>query len=290
MKKLILVLILISIIFSRTFALNFTASAFDEFSADKMSFMQNSPSSDDEENDEFAKVFLLLILLAACGVAVSYYWLNTVDFYDYPYQEVDNGKANNYAIRGETEKGSFILSDPGYNDNRFAIDTSFVYLKDFGYGNETRLEGLLFPYYGPCFENLVLFSQKKSDSFFGPSSYKGNLKLGGQISLLQSDMLTVNFLLQYATWYGKGVADMKNGIAWGICMRSYPKKPFSLEWHFDFQYYSDLVVFESNLQAGILKGPNEVFAAWKTMNINHDDFGHARTDGVTLGVRHHFSF
>ncbi len=229
-------------------------------------------------------------LVVAAGAVISYYWLNTVDFYDYPYWELDNGKSNKYVIRGEAEGDGIKLSDPGFNDNRFSVDTSFVYLHDFGYGNETRFEGLLFPYYGPCFENLVLYHNADNKAVFATSAFKGNLKLGGQLSLIQSDLLSVNFTLQYATWYGKDVSELKNGVAWGFCMRSYPKKPVALEWRFDSQHYGDSVVFESNLQAGILNGSNEVFAAWKTMNINHDEFGYARTDGLTLGFRHHFSF
>ncbi|WP_191016078.1 hypothetical protein [Treponema zioleckii] len=289
MKKLVLVSILIPFMLSRTFALNFSPSAFEKFSAEKVSFSFGA-SSDDENEDKTGELLLLLVLLAACGIGISYYWLNTVDFYDYPYQNVGNGESNKYVIRGETEGDGIGLSDPGFNDNRFSVDTSLVYLHGFGCGNETRFEGLLFPYYGPCFENLVIYNNSANKAVFSSSAFKGNLKLGGQLSLIQSDLLSVNFTLQYATWYGNVISELKNGVAWGFCMRSYPKKPVALEWRFDFQQYSDFVVFESNLQAGILSGPNEVFAAWKTMNINNDEFGYDCTDGLTVGLRHHFRF
>ncbi len=95
-------------------------------------------------------------------------------------------------VRGTIEE--FLYTDAGRNRNRFSLGTSLVYLNELGIGNESTFEGLFFPYFGPYFENLALYSRE---------GFCDNIKLGGQLSLLQTN-LQAGFMLSryefFAAW------------------------------------------------------------------------------------------
>ena len=278
MKK---ILIFICILFSlrvNCFSLSFPQSALDgSFSENRrlssLSFTSHDKNDDQKDAEEEAdSMFAWLIALGVIAVGVAYYWLNTVRFFDYPYQDDENVSPadGKYIARGSLE--GLIFTDPGYNRNRFALDTSLIYLHDFGLGNETRFEGLLFPYFGPYFENLALYNFHTGDFDFLQKGFRDNVKVGGQISVLQTDILSALVLIQYTTWRGEGFSDFRTGCNFGVILRSYPIKPLVLEWKMgSHNYKHGFMVFESNLQLGIMRKAYEIFASWKFIDFSHED-------------------
>ncbi len=262
---------------------------------------ETSDTSSEDAEDELAKGIVVLGILACVGIGISYYWLNSVQFLDYPYQ--DTGEyypgdkklpgEGNYVMRGEFED-IFTHSDPGYCTNRFSIDTSFVWMNKIGLGAESRFEGLFFPYIGPYIENLAIYNIQKGEFHFNNKGFRDNIKLGGQLSLLQSNLLSANFIFSYTNWSSKSFEDFSNGINVGAVIRSYPIKPLTFEWKFGWQFYSsDFKIFESNLQAGIMMKNYEIFAAWKVLAFDYesDDFYQhfGNFYGFALGLRLHMN-
>lgn len=296
-RKVFLALILLSFV-SRTNL----AYASVAFAAENLSAMySDDDKDDDEDNDDVAYAIFLLALVAAAGIGVAYYWMNSVQFLDYPYQETGEDYPGdeklpgegNYIMRGNFED-LFTHSDPGYCSNRFSIDTSFVWLNEIGLGAESRFEGLFFPYFGPYFENMALCNFQEGDFRFNEKGFRDNLKLGGQLSLFQSNFISATFLLAYTNWFGDSFDDYNNGVYAGALLRSYPVKPLVLEWKFGWQFYSgDFNVFESNLQVGAMAGKTELFAAWKVLSFDYDGddfYWHmGNFHGLTLGFRRYFN-
>ena len=247
-------------------------------------------SYDREEDEEKANdLFATLIALMVIGLGIAYYWLNTVRFFDYPYCENSSPADGNYITRGSLEGLTF--TNPGFNRTRFAFDSSLVFLNRFGLGNETRFEGLLFPYIGPYFENLALYNFQSGDFDYTQKGLRDNLRTGGQLSLLQTNILSVNFLVQYATWFGKDFDDFKNGVAVGILLRSYPINPLVLEWKACVQDFGDFSFFDWDLHLGIMREAYEYFVALKFWGVSdsQDDFENDASIGMSLGFRRYFS-
>ncbi len=297
-KKVFLALLLLSVV-SRTNL----AYASVAFAAENLSAMYIDDDKDDKDDDEDNAAVALLVLAAfvAAGLVISYYLLNTVQFLDYPYQEtgedypgdVELPCEGNYIMRGNLED-LFSYSDPGYCSNRFSIDSSFVWLNEIGLGVETRFEGLFFPYFGPYFENMALGNAQEGDFFFNKKGFRDNLKLGGQVSLLQTNFISANFLLAYTNWFGDGFDSFNNGIYAGFLFRSYPVKPLVFEWKFGWQVFSsDLKIFGSDLQVGVMAGKTELFAAWKVLSFDYDGddfYWHmGNFHGLSLGFRRYFN-
>ena len=248
------------------------------FNTDTFNF--RSYSEEESEDDPVAELLLTGLILGLITTAAGYYYFNTVQFQDFPYQPYGDG---NYVVRGTIEE--FLYTDAGRNRNRFSLGTSLVYLNELGIGNESTFEGLFFPYFGPYFENLALYSRE---------GFCDNIKLGGQLSLLQTNLLSINFLALYTSWFGQGMEDFRNGYGLGLVLRSYPIKPLVVEWKFNFQNYShDFEVFESNLQAGFMLSRYEFFAAWKVLSFSNTSKNNAchfgNFHGFTIGTRVYFS-
>ncbi|MBQ4378029.1 MAG: hypothetical protein II821_02385 [Treponema sp.] len=294
MKKII---VLICILFSlrvNCFSLSFSPSVFSSSLSEtnRFSALSFTSHANEDSNEDADSLFAEVLALALIVAAVGYYWLNTVRFFDYPYQEENVSPADGkYIARGTLDGIAF--TDPGYNRNRFSADTSLVYLHNLGFGNETRFEGLLFPYFGPFFENLVLGKPfTNGDYSFEEKGLRDNIKLGGQISLIQTNILSASFLIQYTTWRGKGFSDFRKGCNFGLLLRSYPVKPLVLEWKMgSHNYTGDFEVFESDLHFGLMRGPYEFFASWKYLHFydsENDDYS-KDFNGGTIGLRRYFS-
>lgn len=295
MKKFILVACILASLRVNISALSFPSDVLSSSFSEKNTLSPlgfSSRAANDSDTSESLFAELLAFLIIACGV--GYYWLNNVRFFDYPYEDDDfvspaDGK---YIVRGTLSGLSF--TDPGYNRSRFSLDTSLVYLHGFGMGNETRFEGLLFPYAGPCFENLALCNFKKGDFDFTKKGLRDNLRIGGEISLFQTNILSAYFIIQYATWFGNDFSDYKNGCNVGILLRSYPIKPLVIEWRFNAENFPhEFMVMESDLHLGLMIRRYEFFAAWKMLdflNSGEDESEHFKTlHGCTFGARVYFS-
>ena len=171
---------------------------------------------------------------------------------------------------------------------RYTFETgAFFFPKDLTVGNESRIEGITYKFFGPVFENTVFTSLK-------PAANKkfwleGNLRLGGQLNLLNFNMLNIALNMQWTHWYGSKTID---GMCMGFTFRSYPVKPVLLEWRTNWQAYisedeyNDFsTYYESHLELGIMTSKQtEVYGAWKYVNDRYNDI---IKNGVAAGVKLH---
>lgn len=172
---------------------------------------------------------------------------------------------------------------------RFSFSTNMFYLEGLGPGNETSFEGLLFPIIGPYIDNIIIVD--RSDDNSSSNAKMGNLRLGAQLSLLQNDYICCTGIMQWSHWYGDASDSIKNGIALGLDVRSFPFYPVGLMWKIMYcEYDNDVCIVESNLEAGIFVKKTEFFAGWKYMSIGNSETG-KRSDywnGLFAGLRVYF--
>ncbi len=171
---------------------------------------------------------------------------------------------------------------------RYTFETgAFFFPKDLTVGNESRIEGITYKFFGPVFENTVFTSLK-------PAANKkfwleGNLRLGGQINLVNFNFINIALNMQWTHWYGSKTID---GMCMGFTFRSYPAKPVLLEWRTNWQAYisedeyNDFsTYYESHLELGIMTSKQtEVYGAWKYVNDRYNDI---IKNGVATGVKLH---
>ncbi|MBP5357927.1 MAG: hypothetical protein J6Y69_01915 [Treponema sp.] len=169
---------------------------------------------------------------------------------------------------------------------RFAVDTSCFYDMNLWFGNSIRFEGLLWKFFGPVVElNSYIKTLDGSNPYLTADGYKGNLRIGGDISLIQTNPLTVLFYMQWNHYFN---IPLGNSLDLGFILRSYPIKPVLIEWRVNWQLLNefDKAFFESHLEAGaMVAGPLEAFAAWNYKLYEGFNYtGH----GFEAGVRLHF--
>ncbi|MBR1403288.1 MAG: hypothetical protein IJ558_03855 [Treponema sp.] len=292
MRKLIILACIFVSLRVNVSALTFSETAFDSpcsESGQLSSFSFSSREKSDDENE--AESMLAYAIGIGCILfGIGYYWLNNVRFFDYPYDENATPADGNYIARGALS--GLRYTDPGYSRNRFTFDTSLVYLHGFGFGSELRFEGLFFPYVGPYFENLVLCNPKNGDSDVSHDGFRDNVKIGGQLSLLQTNIFSATLIVLYTNWLTEHFADFKRGCNVGFLLRSYPIRPLVIEWRFGWQLYSgDFQVSESDFHVGYMLNRYELFASFKSLmflNTEDDDF-FDDFYGLSLGARVYFS-
>ena len=166
----------------------------------------STSSSESEDNS-------LIVFLAKIAGVFWYYNNFTVRYTSFPYKYENL----TYMKWAETETNP----EAKTKSNRYSASDSFFYLADLGTGNEFCFEGLFFPIIGPYFENLVISEQ---DNFFDETY--GNIRLGAQLSILQSNLITITGIVQWSRWYGNISEVLKSsGLALGMDFRFYPLKP-----------------------------------------------------------------
>lgn len=201
----------------------------------------------------------------------------SVSFAPYPYAYDDTYIQSAISVNNAAYSDSF-------NPSRYSIATSAVYLQGIGFGNETIFEGYLYRFFGPLFENTIYYDGK---------DMTGNVSLGGQIALCQTNPISFSLFMQWSHWYGTvGKVLPTNGCSFGIHLRSYPFSPLVLEWRVGEQVFGDSSTnfFNSDLSMGYMIGRIELFASWKHLAIIHDRTGEiiSKYDGVTVGTKIYF--
>lgn len=303
MKKKVFILVLISVVACQIFAnpknqnITFKFAENENVKVSQMSHPPRPPRPprhhyESTLSDFFGDIFAILWLADNLGVT----------FDDYPYSDGRylNFFTPNVFSFGEEfyfddsdESGNFenpeFENPPKKNKEqsyRFALETGIFYFPGQNvFGNESRFEGYIWKFFGPVFEN-TLYANKDSFSDFS-ENFCGNLRLGGQLSLIHSNFFDTSFFMQWTYWYGKNI-DL-SGFNFGFIVRSYPMKPALFEWRCNFQCfdYTDSIIFDSHLELGIeLNSPLEVYVAWKyrqdeviTNNISN---------AVAAGIKYNF--
>lgn len=232
----------------------------------------STSSSESEDNS-------LIVFLAKIAGVFWYYNNFTVRYTSFPYKYENL----TYMKWAETETNP----EAKTKSNRYSASDSFFYLADLGTGNEFCFEGLFFPIIGPYFENLVISEQ---DNFFDETY--GNIRLGAQLSILQSNLITITGIVQWSRWYGNISEVLKSsGLALGMDFRFYPLKPLGFQWKFCWQEFDKNVYLrDSLLSAGIFLQRYEIFAGWKLLEVgNSEKLKPTKNwNGISAGCRVYF--
>lgn len=232
----------------------------------------STSSSESEDNS-------LIVFLAKIAGFFWYYNNFTVRYTSFPYKYENL----TYMKWAETETNP----EAKTKSNRYSASDSFFYLADLGTGNEFCFEGLFFPIIGPYFENLVISEQ---DNFFDETY--GNIRLGAQLSILQSNLITITGIVQWSRWYGNISEVLKSsGLALGMDFRFYPLKPLGFQWKFCCQEFAENVYLrDSLLSAGIFLQRYEIFVGWKLLEVgNSENLKPTKTwNGISAGCRVYF--
>ena len=169
---------------------------------------------------------------------------------------------------------------------RFALDTSCFYDTNLWFGNSVRFEGLIWKFFGPVIElNSYIKTLDESNTYLTAEGYKGNLRIGGDLSLIQTNPITILFYMQWNHYINIPLDD---SLDLGFILRSYPIKPVLIEWRVNWQFLNefDRTFFESHLEAGaMVAGPLEVFAGWNYKIYPGFNY---RGHGFEVGARLHF--
>ncbi len=256
----------------------FTSAVESSRSENKKTEEENSEQSVSTSASDSAESSLIVFLAEIAGT-LWYYNSFTARFTSFPYRYEDL----TYIKWKETQTSP----EAKTKANRYSASDSFFYLADLGTGNEFCFEGLFFPVIGPYFENLVISEQ---DNFIDETY--GNIRIGGQLSILQTNLLTITGIIQWSKWYGNTSEVLKrNGIALGMDFRLYPHKPLSFQWKFCWQAFDENVyIYDSLISAGIFLNRYELFAGWKLLEAgNSENSGPAKNwNGITAGCRLYF--
>ncbi len=205
-----------------------------------------------------------------------------VNYDDYPYA------GEKYLCFDETDPNVYEA-----NWYRFAADTSVYCYPGLYAGTEVRFEGLIWKFFGPIleldFSNMVDMNPS-GGSFFKFQNPDFGLQLGLQMSIFQSNPLSLFWTIGWSMLKTSTYDVRYNGLFLQLIARSYPVKPLLIEWRgtlIDMSDPSDhdFMMFESHLEVGMMvAGPLEVFAAWRYLSSQNLRYiGH----GFDLGVRYH---
>ncbi len=219
-----------------------------------------------------------------------------VTFDDYPYH---SGKYIQFDSSNPFINGSSVTSDYQYDVPerknqfyRFGIDTSMFFFPSLMVGNQTRVEGLLWKFFGPIFQIDTTVPTSVFTDGNSLTSLDTNLQLGLQMSIFQTNPLSLYWTICWQRIQHQGIPVL-NGVAFQLIARSYPISPLLIEWrgtigilNDESQTYSTEFNWESHLEIGMmLNGPVEVFAAWRY--FSYLDISPA-CHGIEVGARYHF--
>ncbi|MCR5217407.1 hypothetical protein [Treponema sp.] len=248
--------------------INFPQAVFSQQNSaclNKMSYSSEYDEAKSLQSDLFSLIFELLFLQ------------NLTVYYDaYPFADGDN------YLRYASDK-----NEADGKAWRYTIETAaFYYPHTKTIGNCTRLEGTVWHFFGPVFDNQVF---KKTDEDF----FYGYFNLGAQYYLFQTNPLSASFFIQWSHLYG----DIKDdGVGFGFILKSFIARKVLLEYRIyasDFtsdedknsKYDSDSII-ESNLEAGIMLADGiELFLGWK---IQQNGFTQIQCSAASLGLKKHF--
>lgn len=265
-----------------------SSSSSSKSSSSSSSSKSANSLSDSSSDSDFCSEFIFAVLKGCItGIFELWFYTNTNEsFASYPYQ-YQNSFGYSYNKNFYTDSENEALSNLNLRPYRFSFDTSAFYMNELGWGNESKFEGQ-FWFIGPYFENQI-FSEKISEY---SENYQGNVKLGGQFFLLQSNPLKISFLLQWSHWYGNNINPVLNkGMTFGFDFHSYPYKPIELQWKTTWSHFDENVgIYESNLLLGFLINRFEIFGSWRYMEVYNykSDKTTGKWNGASLGTKIYF--
>lgn len=130
-------------------------------------------------------------------------------------------------------------------------------LEGLGAGTWFSIQGNAFRFFGPYAEvwNLTDGSQ-----------IQGGVRAGANVSLLQTEVLSLAVYTQANFWYG---TVNRSGGSVGLEARAYPLKPLSLGGRWGAQLFRKFSVSEAEALAGWVLGTVEVAAGWRWWQLRN---------------------
>ncbi len=166
------------------------------------------------------------------------------------------------------------LSDQGeapWKFYRFDVSAEDWYAGSMGNGFRVALRGKVIPFLGPELETTHLWDGQNT---------LGNTLLGANLSLFQTDLLSVDTYVQ-AAWLS-GVLE-RSGAAVGLSFQSYPFPPLSVSARLGIQAYENFSFGEAALQLGYVVDRYEFYAGWRSLEAQY-----VGLSGPFAGAKAHF--
>ncbi|MGN0728872.1 hypothetical protein [Treponema sp.] len=263
MKKIILCLFFAAIIPLAVFS--------EELTFSKMGFTIVNDDDEETEYDSFSGLLFDILFSTNFNAYYNKYpWYNGELYIKYeddsPEKENKQGKKK---------------SKPGRSWRMEAETGGFCFPARKIIGSETRIEGIIFHVLGPVIEYQHMLKANNDKSM-------GNLKIGGQCFLFQSNALSMSVIFQWNKIYNiEPVYKKAYGPSVGMTLRSYMIPKCVFEWRASLALISDdRIISESHLELGyMIKGPLEIYGAWKRQENEVLNF---TSDAFAIGAKFHF--
>lgn len=157
----------------------------------------------------------------------------------------------------------------------YTVDVQPFYLQRIGGGSWLTLRGNSWRFFGPYFEVLALTDTHET---------MGALRLGGTLSIIQTNPFTLNFYGQWISWF-KFLE--RNGGTFGIESRFFIIKPLSFHFRGGFQTFPHFQIGEAEVKTSFFSGPCEFYLGWrwwelKDLNHNYIDSWSGPFAGIAL--------
>ncbi|MCR4954259.1 MAG: hypothetical protein K6A43_09315 [Treponema sp.] len=250
--------------------------------------------SRDSCSSQCADLFIDVFSDICCAV-LELLWLDNhlnMEFDEYPY--ANESKYIIYdGVLSDSEAEVLDVSSNG-KFYRYTLESGAFYFPEHALiGNETRLEGYIYKFFGPVIENTLYFGNggsNNSNYYSQNDILRGNLRIGGTFNFVNFNIINIAANFQWTYWYG---AKNHNGVNTGVIVRSYPFKPVLIEWRGNWQvldspHYNsetDPCILESHLELGFMAARYEAYAAWKYI---YDGYLNTQDSGIALGLKVHF--
>ncbi|WP_407425557.1 hypothetical protein [Treponema sp.] len=251
----------------------------DEKPKESNSKKESSSSASSADSAEASLVEFFFELFA-------YVWLINfyARYYPYPYSYDDTKYLSYKDLMSDDFESDLQTATTPLRFYRFSLDTSFVWLKELGIGNESNFDCMIFPVIGLYAKNLILF-----DHIHGEGNM-GNIQAGINFPVFQTNPLSLYLKFGWSRWYNDITPLLRdNAFVFGGEVKSFPFKPVTLRWKFDWQFYdNDLYVFDSDLLAGVMLDRYEIFAGWKYLETGTQKSDSTEWNGLNCGIRIHF--
>ena len=285
MKKILTLLIILSLCLTSAFSYGAFDDAVDDSRKKNNSSERNKktePSESTSTSSSSAESACCEALCQICSSEMLTIWFYNMEanYLPYPYYNSSN-KYIHYKSESNTSK-----YDSMGRKVRLSLDSSFVWLKDLGIGNNSSFNCMIFPLVGLFGENLLLHDHIHDEGNMG------TIKLGAQIPVIQSTPISILLKAGWTTWYGETDSFLKkNVMIIGVELMSYPVQPLALRCKFDWQFFPEnIYILDTDIQAGICINRAEIFAGWKHINLGNRDAANQSHgwSGINSGIRLYF--
>lgn len=294
MKKLLYTILTLTLFFSSSnlFAKGFNDAVEDAIQIEGPNYNKR-PVSDSSSHSDTCTESLCDAFCDACTSEVVTMWVELMSmtrFRQYPFA---NGNDYHWYHSIPNSQSGGIQAAPLGNDKftRWSISDAPFYMGNNGisWGNDFRFDGMILCI-GPYIENMTFNNKDDNDRY---AQKNGNLRIGGQIAIFQSDPLSASLICQWSHWYGDAheALQNQNGVSYGFQLQNFAVKPFHLDWRFLISNFDkSIVIYDSVASAGFLTGRFEIFAGWKYLRVGSSSNAKAYTswNGVTAGARVYF--